>query len=455
MFRTRASFQLGLKSILYLFLACAFNEKVSSTPQFGFGCSFANDEYNYYTYLYRYKKTPPVWSQLPMKSYAVDNFENIRKHFEKLFDEASILDELTLFTEFVEVFFEVYKKKSFAPSSNSFKSFFKNYEVPFEPKMYCDPKNTTRKTRDPASYLIQELQALKSNFKSTTKENPFVPYLVSAYIDPINFHFNDSARIAQNDSQNIGELLQKRVQDHLAAIINIIYSGNRTGYILIDPGYVNGQKLYQPFVVYVMKDGQPPHGDILRGPEKKSNTSIEILVGDDGKGNPFILAKHNLSPNTVRHVLYYVGKPYCSFMENTIKANLMRPYHGIIQRDSKGDPQAYLRFKLTLETKCFEKTLFREKTTSGEKTENTKHVTISRTIDKIEDYFLVSEREGSDIRKELKIIKDNVFGKSNSQFLAELINQTKTLGLTESGAGEEPVRSQNFFQKLISCININ
>uniref|UniRef100_A0A8D9FJG1 Uncharacterized protein n=1 Tax=Cacopsylla melanoneura TaxID=428564 RepID=A0A8D9FJG1_9HEMI len=452
MFRTRACFQLGPKSILYLLLVLDFNEKVSSLSysEFEFGCRFPTlNNYNH-KFSKGDNKENPVWSNLAMKSYAVDNFENIEKPLKNLFSEASILNELSLFTEFVEVFFEVYKKKSFAPSSNSFKSFFKNYEVPFEPKMYCDPKNTTRKTRDPASYLIQELRDLM--------ENPIMeyisPYLVSAYIDPINFHFNDSARKAQNDSQNIGELLQKRVQDHLAAIINI-YQGNRRGYILIDPGYVNGQKLYQPFVVYVMKDGQPPHGDILRGPEKKSNTSIEILVGDDGKGNPFILAKHNLSPNTVRHVLYYVGKPYCSFMENTIKANLMRPYHGIIQRDSKGDPQAYLRFKLTLETKCFEKTLFREKTTSGEKTENTKHVTISRTIDKIEDYFLVSEREGSDIRKELKIIKDNVFGKSNSQFLAELINQTKTLGLTESGAGEEPVRSQNFFQKLISCININ
>uniref|UniRef100_A0A8D9C0H6 Uncharacterized protein n=1 Tax=Cacopsylla melanoneura TaxID=428564 RepID=A0A8D9C0H6_9HEMI len=453
MFRTRACFQLGPKSILYLLLVLDFNEKVSSLSysEFEFGCRFPTLNNYSYNITKGDNKENPVWSNLAMKSYAVDNFENIEKPLKNLFSEASILNELSLFTEFGKE----YKNKSSESLFNTFESFFNNYVVPFEPKLYCDPKNTTRKTRDPASYLIQELQALKSNFNSTTKENPFVPYLVSAYIDPINFHFNDSARIAQNDSQNIGELLQKRVQDHLAAIINIIYSGNRTGYILIDPGYVNGQKLYQPFVVYVMKDGQPPHGDILRGPEKKSNTSIEILVGDDGKGNPFILAKHNLSPNTVRHVLYYVGKPYCSFMENTIKANLMRPYHGIIQRDSKGDPQAYLRFKLTLETKCFEKTLFREKTTSGEKTENTKHVTISRTIDKIEDYFLVSEREGSDIRKELKIIKDNVFGKSNSQFLAELINQTKTLGLTESGAGEEPVRSQNFFQKLISCININ
>uniref|UniRef100_A0A8D9BVI5 Uncharacterized protein n=1 Tax=Cacopsylla melanoneura TaxID=428564 RepID=A0A8D9BVI5_9HEMI len=446
MFRTRACFQLGPKSILYLLLVLDFNEKVSSTPQFGFGCSFDNDEYNYYTYLYRYKKTPPVWSQLPMKSYAVDNFENIEKPLKNLFSEASILNELSLFTDFVKEYYLL----SPAPCYRDFKTIFNNYEVPFEPKMYCDPKNTTRKTRDPASYLIQELQALKSNFNSTTKENPFVPYLVSAYIDPINFHFNDSAHTPEQ-SQNIGELLQKHVQDHLAAIINIIYSGNRTGYILIDPGYANGEKLYQPFVVYVMKDGEAP--EILRGPEKNSNKSIEIVVGD-GNGYPFILVKHNLESKVI-HVLYYVGKPYCSFMENTIKANLMRPYHGIIQRDSKGDPQAYLRFKLTLETKCFEKTLFREKTTSGEKTENTKHVTISRTIDKIEDYFLVSEREGSDIRKELKIIKDNVFGKSNSQFLAELINQTKTLGLTESGAGEEPVRSQNFFQKLISCININ
>uniref|UniRef100_A0A8D9FJC3 Uncharacterized protein n=1 Tax=Cacopsylla melanoneura TaxID=428564 RepID=A0A8D9FJC3_9HEMI len=442
MFRTRACFQLGPKSILYLLLVLDFNEKVSSLSysEIEFGCRFPTLNNYSYNITKGDNKENPVWSNLAMKSYAVDNFENIRKHFEKLFDEASILDELTLFTEFVEG----YKNKTSA-------FFVNNYVVPFEPKLYCDPKNTTRKTRDPASYLIQELQALKSNFNSTTKENPFVPYLVSAYIDPINFHFNDSARIAQNDSQNIGELLQKRVQDHLAAIINIIYSGNRTGYILIDPGYANGEKLYQPFVVYVMKDGEAP--EILRGPEKNSNKSIEIVVGD-GNGYPFILVKHNLESKVI-HVLYYVGKPYCSFMENTIKANLMRPYHGIIQRDSKGDPQAYLRFKLTLETKCFEKTLFREKTTSGEKTENTKHVTISRTIDKIEDYFLVSEREGSDIRKELKIIKDNVFGKSNSQFLAELINQTKTLGLTESGAGEEPVRSQNFFQKLISCININ
>uniref|UniRef100_A0A8D8RSH0 Uncharacterized protein n=1 Tax=Cacopsylla melanoneura TaxID=428564 RepID=A0A8D8RSH0_9HEMI len=443
MFRTRASFQLGLKSILYLFLACAFNEKVSSTSyMLEFGCVLDNTDYTNYNSPIRNNKEEPVWSNFEMINYRVKNFEEMKQPLKNLFSEASILNELSLFTDFVKEYYLL----SPAPCYRDFKTIFNNYEVPFEPKMYCDPKNTTRKTRDPASYLIQELRDLM--------ENPIMeyisPYLVSAYIDPINFHFNDSAHTPEQ-SQNIGELLQKHVQDHLAAIINIIYSGNRTGYILIDPGYANGEKLYQPFVVYVMKDGEAP--EILRGPEKNSNKSIEIVVGD-GNGYPFILVKHNLESKVI-HVLYYVGKPYCSFMENTIKANLMRPYHGIIQRDSKGDPQAYLRFKLTLETKCFEKTLFREKTTSGEKTENTKHVTISRTIDKIEDYFLVSEREGSDIRKELKIIKDNVFGKSNSQFLAELINQTKTLGLTESGAGEEPVRSQNFFQKLISCININ
>uniref|UniRef100_A0A8D8W1R9 Uncharacterized protein n=1 Tax=Cacopsylla melanoneura TaxID=428564 RepID=A0A8D8W1R9_9HEMI len=455
MFRTRASFQLGLKSILYLFLALDFNEKVSSTPQFGFGCSFANDEYNYYTYLYRYKKTPPVWSQLPMKSYAVDNFENIEKPLKNLFSEASILNELSLFTDFVKEYYLL----SPAPCYRDFKTIFNNYEVPFEPiKKYSDPKIPTRKIRDPASYLIQELRDLM--------ENPIMeyisPYLVSAYIDPINFHFNDSARIAQNDSQNIGELLQKRVQDHLAAIINIIYSGNRTGYILIDPGYANGKKLYHPFIVHVMDDGKPPHGEFLAGSEH-NNKIIEFSVGGS-KDKSFILAKRKWS-KTVRHVLYYADKAYCSFMEHTVKANLLRLNHGIIARVPHSQRQGYLTFNISPENKNETQDhnnwlIIREigNTTSGEMKEeklsfmnfsNPKLVneTIIPSIDKAFGISInITKFSVKLTTDQLQYIQTEFFG--DSKLMSEFIELNKKYALDKEGQKSKKISGK---RKRLGC----
>uniref|UniRef100_A0A8D8YD24 Uncharacterized protein n=1 Tax=Cacopsylla melanoneura TaxID=428564 RepID=A0A8D8YD24_9HEMI len=101
MFRTRASFQLGLKSILYLFLALDFNEKVSSLSysEIEFGCRFPTLNNYSYNITKGDNKENPVWSNLAMKSYAVDNFENIEKPLKNLFSEASIQNELSLFTE--------------------------------------------------------------------------------------------------------------------------------------------------------------------------------------------------------------------------------------------------------------------------------------------------------------------------------------------------------------------
>uniref|UniRef100_A0A8D8W2P2 Uncharacterized protein n=1 Tax=Cacopsylla melanoneura TaxID=428564 RepID=A0A8D8W2P2_9HEMI len=436
MFRTRASFQLGLKSILYLFLALDFNEKVSSLSysEIEFGCRFPTLNNYSYNITKGDNKENPVWSNLAMKSYAVDNFENIRKHFEELFDEASILDELTLFTELVEEFFEVYKKKSFAPSSNSFKSFFKNYEVPFEPiKKYSDPKIPTRKIRDPASYLIQELRDLM--------ENPIMeyisPYLVSAYIDPKWHVF-----------QNIEKLLQKPVQDHLAAIINIIYSGNRTGYILIDPGYANGKKLYHPFIVHVMDDGKPPHGEFLAGSEH-NNKIIEFSVGGS-KDKSFILAKRKWS-KTVRHVLYYADKAYCSFMEHTVKANLLRLNHGIIARVPHSQRQGYLTFNISPENKNETQDhnnwlIIREirNTTSGEMKESFMNFSNPMLVNETIDSALgisITKSKVTMITAQLQYIQTELFG--NSKLMSKFIELNNKHGLDKEGQ-----KSKNIFGRL-------
>uniref|UniRef100_A0A8D8W2M2 Uncharacterized protein n=1 Tax=Cacopsylla melanoneura TaxID=428564 RepID=A0A8D8W2M2_9HEMI len=317
--------------------------------------------------------------------------------------------------------------------------------------MYCDPKNTTRKTRDPASYLIQELRDLM--------ENPIMeyisPYLVSAYIDPINFHFNDSARKAQNDSQNIGELLQKRVQDHLAAIINI-KSGNRTGYILIDPGYANGKKLYHPFIVHVMDDGKPPHGEFLAGSEH-NNKIIEFSVGGS-KDKSFILAKRKWS-KTVRHVLYYADKAYCSFMEHTVKANLLRLNHGIIARVPHSQRQGYLTFNISPENKNETQDhnnwlIIREigNTTSGEMKEEklsfmnfSNPMLVNETIDTALG-ISITKSKVTMITAQLQYIQTELFG--NSKLMSKFIELNNKHGLDKEGQKSKKISGK---RKRLGC----
>lgn len=68
------------------------------------------------------------------------------------------------------------------------------------------------------------------------------------------------------------------------------------------------------------------------------------------KGSSFVVAKDYCGePNQGKPIsthLYYVGKPYCAFLEVTFKPNLINPVHGILARKSNGFKKAQLNFRL-------------------------------------------------------------------------------------------------------------
>lgn len=47
-----------------------------------------------------------------------------------------------------------------------------------------------------------------------------------------------------------------------------------------------------------------------------------------------------------RPTLYDMRHPYCSFMEDTCKRNLLKPVHGMLLRASNGSPEVRIDFKI-------------------------------------------------------------------------------------------------------------
>uniref|UniRef100_A0A8D8TXW7 Uncharacterized protein n=1 Tax=Cacopsylla melanoneura TaxID=428564 RepID=A0A8D8TXW7_9HEMI len=378
MLRRRSSFEFGRKSILYLVLASAFNGKFSAhcssrisgkmlplpkpyDAQYKeFGCVFADNEYKINRNPNNKQFPAPTWSEegIDSMSLTIDPKDNYWKPIGNYLSEDTVMNDVSPFVEFVAKF------KLLNNDSANLESFFNDYDVPFVPfsiyrYLYSNP----------AAYVIQMFRRLKEEIQSLrfpSYVSTWVPpplkqsqplgkwdqpcYLVSAYVDPMEENISDAvSENGENTRQDklVQMLRQTRVQDHLAGIAKID-SGNRTGYILMDPGYANGEKMFHPFVVYVMEDGKHPHGEfinVFRNSEKIKFTKR--------KETPFILANYKNS-KSVTNVLYYVGKPYCSFMENTIKASLLRLNHGIIARQLNEKKKAsYLTMKISPEFKGF------------------------------------------------------------------------------------------------------
>uniref|UniRef100_A0A8D8ZH98 Uncharacterized protein n=1 Tax=Cacopsylla melanoneura TaxID=428564 RepID=A0A8D8ZH98_9HEMI len=476
MLRRRSSFEFGRKSIVYLVLALSFNgysEQLSARcnrritkemlplpkpydAQYKeFGCVFADNEYKINRNPNNKQFPAPTWSEegIDSMSLTIDPKDNYWKPIENYLSEDTVMNDVSPFVEFVAKF------KLLNNDSANLESFFNDYDVPFVPfsiyrYLYSNP----------AAYVIQMFRRLKEEIQSLrfpSYVSTWVPpplkqsqplgkwdqpcYLVSAYVDPMEENISDAvSENGENTRQDklVQMLRQTRVQDHLAGIAKID-SGNRTGYILMDPGYANGEKMFHPFVVYVMEDGKHPHGEfinVFRNSEKIKFTKR--------KETPFILANYKNS-KSVTNVLYYVGKPYCSFMENTIKASLLRLNHGIIARDPKSHRQGYLTFKISPENKK-EKDhnnwlIIREigNTTSGEMKEeklsfmnfsNPKLVneTIIPSIDKAFGISInITKFSVKLTTDQLQYIQTEFFG--DSKLMSEFIELNKKYGLDKEG----------------------
>uniref|UniRef100_A0A8D8ZIQ9 Uncharacterized protein n=1 Tax=Cacopsylla melanoneura TaxID=428564 RepID=A0A8D8ZIQ9_9HEMI len=480
MLRRRSSFEFGRKSIVYLVLALSFNgysEQLSArcnrriTKEMlplpkpydakykEFGCVFADNEYKINRNPNNKQFPAPTWSEegIDSMSLTIDPKDNYWKPIENYLSEDTVMNDVSPFVEFVAKF------KLLNNDSANLESFFNDYDVPFVPfsiyrYLYSNP----------AAYVIQMFRRLKEEIQSLrfpSYVSTWVPpplkqsqplgkwdqpcYLVSAYVDPMEENISDAvSENGENTRQDklVQMLRQTRVQDHLAGIAKID-SGNRTGYILMDPGYANGEKMFHPFVVYVMEDGKHPHGEfinVFRNSEKIKFTKR--------KETPFILANYKNS-KSVTNVLYYVGKPYCSFMENTIKASLLRLNHGIIARDPKSHRQGYLTFKISPENKK-EKDhnnwlIIREigNTTSGEMKEEklsfmnfSNPMLVNETIDSALG-ISITKSKVTMITAQLQYIQTELFG--NSKLMSKFIELNNKHGLDKEGQ-----KSKNIFGRL-------
>uniref|UniRef100_A0A8D8ZH74 Uncharacterized protein n=1 Tax=Cacopsylla melanoneura TaxID=428564 RepID=A0A8D8ZH74_9HEMI len=459
MLRRRSSFEFGRKSIVYLVLALSFNgysEQLSArcnrriTKEMlplpkpydakykEFGCVFADNEYKINRNPNNKQFPAPTWSEegIDSMSLTIDPKDNYWKPIENYLSEDTVMNDVSPFVEFVAKF------KLLNNDSANLESFFNDYDVPFVPfsiyrYLYSNP----------AAYVIQMFRRLKQSQPLGKWDQPC--YLVSAYVDPMEENISDAvSENGENTRQDklVQMLRQTRVQDHLAGIAKID-SGNRTGYILMDPGYANGEKMFHPFVVYVMEDGKHPHGEfinVFRNSEKIKFTKR--------KETPFILANYKNS-KSVTNVLYYVGKPYCSFMENTIKASLLRLNHGIIARDPKSHRQGYLTFKISPENKK-EKDhnnwlIIREigNTTSGEMKEEklsfmnfSNPMLVNETIDSALG-ISITKSKVTMITAQLQYIQTELFG--NSKLMSKFIELNNKHGLDKEGQ-----KSKNIFGRL-------
>uniref|UniRef100_A0A8D8ZKI7 Uncharacterized protein n=1 Tax=Cacopsylla melanoneura TaxID=428564 RepID=A0A8D8ZKI7_9HEMI len=481
MLRRRSSFEFGRKSIVYLVLALSFNgysEQLSARcnrritkemlplpkpydAQYKeFGCVFADNEYKINRNPNNKQFPAPTWSEegIDSMSLTIDPKDNYWKPIGNYLSEDTVMNDVSPFVEFVAKF------KLLNNDSANLESFFNDYDVPFVPYSSSYPYTEISFISNPAAYVIQMFRRLKEEIQSLrfpSYVSTWVPpplkqsqplgkwdqpcYLVSAYVDPMEENISDAvSENGENTRQDklVQMLRQTRVQDHLAGIAKID-SGNRTGYILMDPGYANGEKMFHPFVVYVMEDGKHPHGEfinVFRNSEKIKFTKR--------KETPFILANYKNS-KSVTNVLYYVGKPYCSFMENTIKASLLRLNHGIITRDPINQRQGYLTFKMSIETNKDNWLILKEigNTTSGEMKEEklsfmnfSNPMLVNETIDSALG-ISITKSKVTMITAQLQYIQTELFG--NSKLMSKFIELNKKHGLDKEGQ-----KSKNIFGRL-------
>ncbi|KAL1453778.1 hypothetical protein WDU94_010091 [Cyamophila willieti] len=137
--------------------------------------------------------------------------------------------------------------------------------------------------------------------------------------------------------------------NHVAGFMKIMV-GSRRGLILMDPGFalqdpiVFMEDLQCPYMVSTTGSGRSPQGE-----------QFEFELATDGA---FISARSYL-PSSYRQSkaqkynnihethLYYFGKPYCSFLDSTVKPNLALPERLIEKRNpSTGKVEASIEVSL-------------------------------------------------------------------------------------------------------------
>ncbi|KAL1462278.1 hypothetical protein WDU94_014127 [Cyamophila willieti] len=204
-------------------------------------------------------------------------------------------------------------------TKKNLESFYKSYKYKFRP------------LEDTAVFEMKLINMLKIKYPRTA--NHF--YLVTAYMDAPEKYTDDVNSLGRDIPNDF-------FHGHVAGAIKISIKSTidqRCGLILIDLTL----GLEKPIIL--MEDNQYPHYDTtMRGFGKKINYRFA------GPGNSYVLAYiHQELPNENKILskhLYYVKKPYCSFLEVTFKPNLLIPVHGMLTRMPNGFKKAQVNFRI-------------------------------------------------------------------------------------------------------------
>ncbi|KAL1461670.1 hypothetical protein WDU94_013542, partial [Cyamophila willieti] len=249
-----------------------------------------------------------------MTNYTVERFKGeFKKIFEKTMKTSSI-DGIDPFLRFIKAY-----KDQGVRNKKNLKSFFEEYTVPFDSK------------ENPTGFIIDvfhELIRSNEDFKIINM------YLVTAFIQPPYTNISEVFILFKMIHEE-----KSRFLEHVAGVLQFQLDG-RTGYVLVDPGYRYGYD-YLPFAIFLMDDEEAPHNIPIVG--FKADTLKFQMGAKLSKSNPFAIVEHTGTDENLK-VVYYLEKPFCSFMTTISKGMLVRQQYSLVTRDEEGISRSVLEF---------------------------------------------------------------------------------------------------------------
>uniref|UniRef100_A0A8D8ZSI4 Uncharacterized protein n=1 Tax=Cacopsylla melanoneura TaxID=428564 RepID=A0A8D8ZSI4_9HEMI len=300
-----------------------------------FGCTFKTDTYDLETGV-----EEPIWGQnLPPMVLASDadlnqTLAKIRTVMSDLVKN-TIYDDIDELAEFANAYAAEMDKTKKRPD---FETFFQSYH----PK-YNGPKGTPGLAIDLYERLVKVEPRVAKAY-----------HLIAAGAN-IGMHMMDrlyrELSVTQIKTDPTGQLWPYPYHNHVAGFMKIVV-GKRRGLMLMDPGFA-----LQDIIVF-MEDGQCPSTVKTTGSGRSpQGEHFEFELAADGA----FISVHSYTPGVYRRTynniherhLYYFGKPYCSFLDSTVKPNLVFPTRSIEKRNpSTGKVEASIEVALFRLTKA-------------------------------------------------------------------------------------------------------
>uniref|UniRef100_A0A8D8QKN6 Uncharacterized protein n=1 Tax=Cacopsylla melanoneura TaxID=428564 RepID=A0A8D8QKN6_9HEMI len=295
------------------------DEPVVSPGSFNrFGCSFASPGYdlvrNPNPSSWEGKLAPCVWGNEvePLVLSNVEELTDLIEQLEQLHRQVSD----TLLYNSIDNYIRFYA--DYNSSGLDFLTFYARYRPRFEPRENC------------IGLAIEVLDRIYSHLTPRWPNLPSHTYLASCRINVTaewgpEWYLEWEAKWGEEENHVESQLIGGDVK-HVLAVVKIEVQG-RSGYILLDQGY----PWASPGVL--MLDEQYPQNDVIDVHDDNELNRLTLLLN-----NSYVHWEVITSDQTrVREShLIYVRQPYCSFLDNTEKRDLVRPLHSIVRRNRLG-----------------------------------------------------------------------------------------------------------------------